>query len=136
MPRQRTEKIALVISILSLLVALSQFIRKNVAVVIFNPRYYDLARYVAMAKNARLIMATTYPFPEMDEFQLLIFLGDQRDNPLYRDLAEKGLLPKVSNTQRVVVKKLGNFVFLAGYTTPDLITAIRTYLYGRLRKRF
>lgn len=103
-------------------------------IVYFTPKYYEHAKMLkdALGIGAEMKMAKDVLPPESDEYKYIVLIGNQNDNPIYRKFAKAGMLPSIVS-KGYAIKKIGNMIFLTGYTPSDVLKACHEFI-RRIKK--
>ena len=74
------------------------------------------------------------PIPTRYKYRLYILLGGQAVNPIYRKFVETGDLPLLQKPGDKVIKRIGDYVFIAGYEAPDTYEAVKEFIEKYLKR--
>lgn len=107
-------------------------IRKRNLIVYFSDADYPsvqlLSAYIrADVKKYSPATPIDIIFNEIKGYDTVIFLGGPAINPIYKYYMEKGLLPKIAY-KGFVIKKIGNYIFIAGWDAEDTYKATKEYI--------
>lgn len=112
---------------------------KKYLIVYFSDKDYEAASTLKKALGFSADLRRLHPSilslpPDADEYKYIIFIGDGLFNPFYRRFVELGYLPKLTSTNRKVIRQIGNLIFIAGYTRVDTFEAVGEFIRKYLRK--
>jgi len=61
-------------------------------------------------------------------YKVYIFIGGQAVNPMYAKFVQTGDLPEINTPGQTVIKRIGDYIFIAGYTDADTYQAVLQFL--------